>query len=369
MTARTLVPATISLAAAFSTIAAPPPSDAVLEEQLVFTEAPFRSCHASTLVETPAGLVTAFFAGSDEGEDDVGIWVSRRDYGQSDWTAPTEVADGVEEDHDYPTWNPVLFQVPSGPLLLFYKVGPSPPQWWGMLTRSDDGGRSWAPPRRLPDGILGPIRAKPLLLDDGTLLAGSSTENDGWKVHFERTRDFGVTWQSTPPVAGAETFEAIQPTFLVHPGGRIQALCRSRQNRIVETFSDDGGFSWSPLAATDLPNPSAGIDALDLPDGRHLLVYNHTSQLPGERPRDGTRSELDLAISRDGRHWQAALLLERQPGEYSYPAMIRTRDGAVHITYTYRRRQIKHVALDPESLSGRDFVDGHWPSQPGEATQ
>ena len=100
---------------------------------------------------------------------------------------------------------------------------------------------------------------------------------------------------------------------------------------------------------------------MSLADGRHLLAYNHTSNRDGERPADGTRSELNLAVSTDGEAWQAAILLERQPGEYSYPALIQTRDGKVHMTYTYRRRRIKHVVIDPAEIEGRDFTDGRWP--------
>jgi predicted neuraminidase len=337
-------------------------SPAILEAGPIFERAPFPSCHASTIVETPSGaLVAAWFGGTDERHPDVSIHTSRREAGAGRWNPPVSVADGVEDGVDQPCWNPVLHQPSSGPLLLFYKVGPSPSEWWGMLLRSDDQGRTWSKPARLPDGILGPIRAKPLELPDGTLLAGSSTEHDGWRLHFERTSDLGLTWTSTGPVHDGRTFAAIQPAFLVHPGGRIQALARSRQNRIVETWSEDGGRTWSEPRATTLPNPSAGIDALTLGDGRHLLVYNHTSSLPGEKPAGGTRSELNLAISDDGVRWRAALLLERQPGEYSYPAMIATRDGLVHLTYTWRRQRIEHVVVDPAKLVPRDFVDGRWP--------
>jgi predicted neuraminidase len=363
-------------------------SPAITQAELIFEQAPFPSCHASTLVEATGGdLIAAWFGGTAERHPDVSIWTARLDRGSPRWSAPAAVADGVEDGVDYPCWNPVLHR-PShrpangdsgdaGPILLFYKVGPSPSEWWGMLLRSEDDGRTWSRPERLPEGILGPIRAKPLELPDGTLLAGSSTEHDGWRLHFERTRDLGRTWESTGPIHDGRALAAIQPAFLAHPAGRIQALARSRQNRIVETWSNDGGRTWSEPRATALPNPSAGIDALTLPDGRHLLVYNHTSSLPGEKPRAetsrptpgpaaaaaalGTRSELNLAVSDDGERWRAALLLERQPGEYSYPAMIRTRDGLVHITYTWRRQSIRHVVIDPAKLEPRDFVDGSWP--------
>src|SRR5204863_528773 len=109
---------------------------------------------------------------------------------------PVEVANGVQSPElRYPTWNPVLFQPrgghpPLGPLrkgegdlMLFYKVGPAPSQWWGMVTTSADGGKSWAQPRKLGDRLIGPVKDKPLELTDGTILAGSSTEDGGWKVH------------------------------------------------------------------------------------------------------------------------------------------------------------------------------------------
>ena len=108
----------------------------------------------------------------------------------------------------------MLFQ-PSGggPLILFYKVGPSPSTWWGMVRTSSDNGRTWSAAGKLPDGILGPIRAKPIELRPGILLAGSSTEHDGWRVHLERTKDLGESWAKTDSLVGPD-FEAISE---VHP--------------------------------------------------------------------------------------------------------------------------------------------------------
>jgi predicted neuraminidase len=351
----------IALGALTTVAAAGQPRPAAIERaELLFERAPFASCHASTLVETPSGaLLAAWFAGTEEGHADVGIWTARRE--REGWDAAVEVADCRDDGVDQPCWNPVLHQPSAGQLLLFYKAGPNPREWRGLLRRSPDEGRTWSPVERLPAGILGPIRAKAIELGDGTLLAGSSTEHDGWRLHFERTRDLGRTWETTGPIHDGRELAAIQPTFLTHDGGRLQALARSRQHRIVETWSQDGGRTWSAPGPTALPNPSAGIDALTLPDGRHLLVYNHTSSRGGERPAAGLRSELNLAVSVDGVAWRPALLLERQPGEYSYPAMIRTRDGRVHVTYTWRRQSIKHVVIDPEKLEPGEFVEGRWP--------
>ncbi len=235
--------------------------------------------------------------------------------------------------------------------MLFYKIGPSPSEWWGMLTVSTDGGRMWNVPRRLPDGILGPIKDKPLQLADGVLLCPSSTEGaPGWRVHFERTADLGRTWEKTDAPAGA--FKAIQPTVLVHRDGSLQALCRSQEGVIVQTFSRDAGRTWSGLTATKLPNPNSGIDAVTLADGRQLLVYNHSAG-PVENPSKGKRYPLDVALSTDdGATWRHALTLESEPraNGYAYPAVIQTADGLVHVTYTWDRKMIKHVVLDPKKL-------------------
>ncbi len=338
--------------------------DAVVREEFIFEKAPFKSCHASTIAELPDGtLVAAWFGGSDEGGKDVGIWLSRNVKGS--WLPPVEVANGVQYRrpdgtvHRHPCWNPVLFQPRKGLLLLFYKCGPSPRKWWGMLTVSSDGGRTWSVPRRLPEGIIGPVKDKPVELADGTLLCGSSTEDRGWRVHFERTADLGVTWERTRAINSPSEFSAIQPTLLRHGPLRFQALCRTRQNVIAETWTEDGGKTWTKLAAAPLPNPNSGIDGVTLRDGRHVLVYNHTVR---SRPSPCDREMLNVAVSPDGKKWFAALTLENERNcEFSYPAVIQARDGKVHITYTWKRLRIKHVVVDPEKLELKPIVNGKWP--------
>jgi predicted neuraminidase len=312
--------------------------------EFIFETAPLPSVHASTIAETREGLAAAWFGGTREGASDVGIWLSRQVNGK--WTPPVEVGTGVQADGTrHPTWNPVLFELRPGELTVFYKVGPSPREWWGMARTSTDSGRTWSPPRRLPDGFLGPVKNKPVKLADGTIIAGSSTESaetpSRWRVHFERSRDGGRTWDIARPPAGTPPIDAIQPSILVHADGRLQAVGRTRAGRLFETWSSDRGQTWSPLALLALPNPSAGTDALTLKDGRHLLVYNHTPK---------GRTPLNVAISRDGKAWHGVRVLESDSGEYSYPAVIQTSDGLVHITYTWKRERIKHVVLDPAAL-------------------
>jgi predicted neuraminidase len=263
----------------------------------------------------------------------------------------------------------VLFQPKGGPLMLFYKVGPSPQAWWGMLTTSTDNGRTWSPPQRLPEGTLGPVKNKPVQMPDGSILCASSTETPdrgadeedrGWRVHFERTADLGRTWTTVEPPLGDHPIDAIQPSILFHDeaGKRLQAVGRTRTSKkVFQTWSEDGGKTWSELSLIELPNPNSGTDAVTLRDGRQLIVYNHN-------PRPKSRTPLNIAVSKDGKEWQAALVLEREPGEYSYPAVIQTSDGLVHVTYTWKRQRIKHVVIDPAKLETQDIIDGAWPDMP-----
>ncbi len=324
---------------------------AIVQSEFIFEEAPFPSCHASTIVETKGELVTAWFGGKHEKNPDVGIWVSRLVDGK--WTVPVEVANGVQNEKlRYPCWNPVLFQPREGALMLFYKVGPDPSKWWGMLRTSDDGGKTWLAARRLPDGILGPIKNKPVQLANGDILCPTSTEHNGWSVHFERSEDGGKTWKSTPPVNDGKEIKSIQPSILFHKAGKLQAIGRTTSGRMFETWSEDGGKAWGKLTLMDLPNPNSGTDAVTMKDGRHALVYNHT--------RLG-RTPLNLSISEDGKTWKAALVLENSAGEFSYPAIIQTADGKLHLTYTWKRQRIKHVVVDPAKLELQPIVDGKWP--------
>lgn len=332
--------------------------DAILLEEYIYRDAPFPECHASTIAETHDGLIAAWFGGTEERNPDVCIYVSRKDRGGT-WTPPTRVADGIQQNGtQLPCWNPVLFNAGDKNLLLFYKVGPSPSTWWGMVKVSQDRGQTWSPSRRLPEGKLGPIRAKPVRLSNGRILCGSSDESDGWTVWMESCNDQAEDWQAVGPLNSKDEFGAIQPTILRYGDNRLQILCRSRQQVITECWSTDEGRIWSKMAKTSLPNPNAGIDAVSLVDGRQLLIYNHTTR-NGPAPRG--REMINLAVSTNGKDWLAALTLEKQPGEHSYPAMIQTSDGMVHITYTYHRETIKHVAIDPSKLRTTPIIDGKWP--------
>ena len=312
----------------------------VISDSFIFSSTPHAMSHASTITASGGRLVAAWFGGSLESRPDVGILISLNDGGA--WSTPVEVANGEQRDGSrYACWNPVLFQPSSGPLLLFYKVGRNPRSWWGMCAESTDNGLTWSTPTRLANGILGPIKNKPVQLETGELLSPSSSESDDWRVHVECSTNLGESWKRMSTLGDDGTVAAIQPSILTHAEGHLQLICRSRHKRIAESWSTDSGRTWSKLRLTCLKNPNSGTDAVSLADGRQLLVYNRSSR---------RRTPLIISLSHDGRDWQDSLVLARGFGEYSYPAVIQTDDGLVHITYSWNLSRIRHVVIDPEKL-------------------
>lgn len=315
-----------------------------IKEEIVFEKPPFNNCHASTIVETKTGeILLSCFGGSQEGKKDVSIWLTSLSNDPAH--TPKVIADGVVNDTlRYPAWNPVLFEEAKGKLFLFYKVGPNPRDWWGLYKTSDDHGKSWSKPVALPKGILGPIKNKPVQLPEGVILSPSSTEeaNGRWKGHIEKSLDGGITW-SKIQLDTNKKFDIIQPSILEYSKKRLQVLCRSKQGKVIQAWSYDRGNTWTKLSATSLLNPNSGTDAVTLKSGKQLIVYN--PDIPGKEWFEG-RGKLRVACSTDGKNWKDIAVLENgTKQEFSYPAIIQTRDGLIHISYTFDRKNIKHVVL------------------------
>jgi predicted neuraminidase len=305
-----------------------------MASEFIYERAAFPSCHASTILETsPGRFIAAWFGGTAEGNKDVAIWLSRRN--GSAWSAPEKIA----EEPGQPCWNPVLFRErETRDVLLFYKAGPSPQTWSGFYKRSRDAGETFSESYILPAGLLGPIKNKPVQLEDGTILAPTSNESyKTWACWIERSGDRGRSWTRQGPIVHPDNpYGIIQPSILQRRDGSLFMLTRSRGiGQICMSTSRDGGITWSPATAVEaLPNPNSGIDAVTLRDGRHALVYNPTHQ---------GRTPLALAISSDdGATWKNIVTLEDEPGEYSYPAIIQGSDDSLHITYTWKRQRIRH---------------------------
>ncbi len=311
-----------------------------LTQEFIFKEqAPTPSCHASTITELPDGsLLTAWFGGTRESADDVDIWSARKEK-EGTWSTPTMIA----RDAQHACWNPVLFQPEKGSLLLFYKTGPKVKEWKGHIARSNNQGTDWKHDKVMKDGLFGAIKNKPVMLANGRIIAPSSDERNGWSIHFEISDNHGKTWRKVGPINAPDSAYVIQPSILIHPDGTLQAIARSQNSRLAQTFSHDNGDSWSAVSFTDFPQNNSGLDAVTLHDGRFLLVCNPVGNNPGKH--GGPRSPLSVFLSADGVRWSKLLDLETLPGEYSYPAVIQGADNAIHITYTWQRKYIRYARL------------------------
>lgn len=302
-----------------------------------------KSCHASTIVElSKSRMMAAWFAGEYESNPKVCIWISTLE--KNVWKKPIKVANGIFEGKQFACWNPVLFKNKQGKLFLFYKVGVNPREWWGMMKTSLNEGKTWSEAIKLPENMLGPIRNKSIQLSSGEILHPSSTESVSgniWKSHLEISDAQVKNWKKIDIDCGE--YGVIQPSILVHKGEILQMLLRSKQNKIIQSWSIDKGKTWNKLSPTNLPNPNSGIDAVTLKDGSFMLVYNPL--IAGKEWSNG-RNILKVAHSKDGIIWTDIYELENKTqGEFSYPAIIQTSDGFIHITYTFDRKKIKYVVL------------------------
>ena len=320
----------------------------------------FPSSHASTVVELKGGdVMAAWFGGTAEGKPDVAIWAARQSGDK--WAAPVELV----REPGTPCYNPVLFYTKDGRLWMYYKFGPSPATWSAGRIYSTDNGQSWSRPEHLPAGLLGPIRAKPLVLADGTIVSGSSIESyREWAVWIERSTNNGQTWSKIGPIVPPPDLDRrgygdgksngvadvpgstdwkfiqgiIQPSVVRRRGTNLRLYARStaKTARVTIADSPNNGRTWTQARPIDVPNPNSGIDAVSLKDGRVVLIYNNSTT---------ARTPLNLAVSTDGETFHMFKTLEDQPGEYSYPALVQAQNGDLLITYTWKRQSIKYVRL------------------------
>jgi predicted neuraminidase len=300
---------------------------------------PFPQCHASTVLRTRDGkFLVAWFGGTHEKHDDVGIWLAKGEPGK--WSAPLEVAKIREDPH----WNPVLFQDPSGDIILFFKVGKVIDEWETWFKVSPDNGQSWSEARELVPGDKGgrgPVRNKPIALSDGSWIAPASNEKDDvWNAFVDRSEDHGKTWTPTnylqinrDSIPGEGV---IQPALWESERGKVHMLLRSSAGIICRSDSEDSGKTWSVVYATSMPNPNSGIDVVKLQNNKLVLIFNPDNE------NWGARSPLSLAVSNDnGKTWDPVIEIEQgnEDDEFSYPSVIAFGD-TVAVTYTWQRERI-----------------------------
>jgi predicted neuraminidase len=238
------------------------------------------------------------------------------------------------------------------------------------MKRSYDNGHTWKDLELFIEekGILG--KNKPLF--SGSLGLIPVEREDTWSAMFLRSEDRGKTWELIGDLGKEADAHLIQPTVVMLKDGTLMAYMRSQEDYIFVTYSQDRGRSWSKPEPTSLPNPNSGIDMVRLKSGNLALVYNPTksirdasktdSSIVGDIPVEdlgritgfnvwGPRTPLDLVLSTDeGKTWPHRVRLEEGSGAFSYPAVIQSRDGTIHITYTYKRTHIRHVRIKEEEI-------------------
>lgn len=299
-----------------------------LEKEYIFEDdRPFRSCHASSLAHlSNHEVLVAWFGGTEEGHADVDIWCSRRKKGK--WEQPYKIC----AEEGLPHWNPVLFKGDNEVLYLYYKVG---------HTISNDEGLTWSDPRELVEGDIGgrgPVRNKPIILQNGTWLAPASIEKRNWDVFIDISKDQGKTWIKSSLISVDHSlFQGeglIQPTLWESEPGEVHMLIRSSEGSIYRSDSVDNGESWSEAYPTALPNNNSGIDLVKLENGVLALIYNPVAE------NWGPRTPLVISYSHDnGASWEDEIVLETAEGEYSYPAIV-SKDNQIYVSYTWKRERI-----------------------------
>lgn len=350
-----------SLRPSFVVPAPRPPASAapVFHEEFINPDSPLLTSHVASVCELPNGrLAAAWYAGSREGARDVAICFATRDPGADGWSQPTAIMTRERAAIDLnrrikKVGNPVIFSDAAGRLRLLF-VSITVGGWSGSslnLIESDDEGRSWSRSRRL---TLSPflniselVKNGPALLSDGSWLVPIYQELFGKLPELLWLRESATAVSATRSrINGGRS--GLQPALVPLSTNSALAFLRdvSQRKKIWVARTDDAGLTWAPPRALDLPNPDSGLAALRLADGRLLLIFNDSTT---------GRNNLRLAVSGDeGQTWtRLATLAETSVGEVSYPFVIQTRDGEIHVVYTWKRRAIKHIAFNEAWLDER----------------
>lgn len=308
-------------------------------EHIFGDERPFPQCHASTMISLKNGTyLFAWFAGTEEKSDDVGIWMANGKPGN--WTK-TKLAAKIRNDAH---WNPVLFNAPDGRIYLFFKVGKEIDYWETWVQYSTDQGNTWSTPKELVKGDKGgrgPVRNQPIILSDGSWLAPASIErNRVWNAFTDRSEDNGETWKASDTLEMDRSViigeGIIQPALWESSPGNVHMLLRSSSGNICRSDSKDYGKTWSPVYETQLPNNNSGIDVTQIAGDTIAVIYNPVSKNWGDR------FPINVAVSTDnGQTWPVSFEIEKgkTDAELSYPDIL-YEDGFLVACYTWNRKTI-----------------------------
>ena len=338
----------------------------ICREEFVIPQGTTPFAHVSSLCELGDGkLAVVWCGGSREGARDVAVWFATRGpLSNAPWSSPRPIVtrdSAAQETFRFvrKIGNALLVAGQAGRLNLVYvTVGVG--GWSGSslnLKQSVDGGDTWSPSQRL--GLSPLFNVSELVKNNAQPLT-----DGGWAVpiYHEAFGKFPeLLWLHSGPgrVAAVKSRpfggrNAFQPALVALDPQRALLLCRAAGSvpEIFITRTSDAGRHWTAPQPSGLPNPDSGLDAVRLSDGRLLLAFNDSTT---------NRENLRLALSSDeGVSWRRARTLAEEPGaEFSYPFVLRTSDGLVHVTYTWKRRNITHVTFNLAWLDSQ--ADGKHP--------
>ncbi len=350
------------------TFAFRPPSSPIdrglpqMTEEFINRDPGSATVHVGSICEMTGGrLVACWYGGTREGARDTAIYLALRDPGKrSSWSEPRAVVDRDSASRELRRYvkkvgNSIIFADSEDRLWLIY-VTITVGGWSGSSLNvkiSHDGGTTWTTSQRL---TLSPflnvselVRNNPLPMKGGGFVIPIYHECLGkfpeilWIRRGQR--DQRITFRKTR-MAGGRSF--IQPSVVGYDSRVAKAFYRScSDDRAVGMATTrDSGATWSEPQGLELPNPDSALNALLLSEGRILLAFNDSKQ---------ARANLRLAISYDsGANWRRIAEIENTPGqEFSYPYMIRSLDGRIHLVYTWRRKRIKHVVFNENWINAQ----------------
>ena len=360
-----------------------------------FLPSPTVQNHAANLSLLADGtLACVWFGGTMEGMGDISIYMSRLAPGSDVWSAPEKMSDDPQKSEQ----NPMLFNAPDGRVWLLYTSQTSGHQDGAVVKRriSSDGGKTFGQVNILCD-IPGTFVRQPIIVSDhGEWLLpvfrcigmpGARWSGDIDTAAVLVSTDAGASWTMHDV---ADSIGAVHMNIVPLDGDEMVAVYRNRfSEQVLRSRSHDGGRSWSAPEPTDLPNNNSSVQAVRTGDGRIAIVYNHGNASMSEDRRlslydeiegDDTeapaetaepvgrkavwgvpRAPLSLAFSSDGgESFGERIDLETGDGfcltnnskdglnrEFSYPSILASPDGAIHVAFTYFRRAIKYIRLSP----------------------
>jgi len=309
--------------------------------------------HASNILELSNGdILAVWYAGTYETSPDEAILMSRLKKDSKNWEEPRVLVDTPGKADG----NPVLFE-DNGKIYLFYVTieGGGLPEDIGKnypdaikanLTRggwdtcsiryrvSCDFGKAFGEEKIFRREWGWMIRNKLLKLSNGEILLPIYDEVN-WKAILGLSKDLR-DWEFTGYITTPKG--CIQPVVELDKG-HLLCFLRTRDRFIYKSESYDYGRNWNVPEPTILKNPNSGIDLIRLRDRRLLVVFNDSFD---------KRTPLNIGISEDdGKNWKI-WDLETEEGEYSYPSVIQSSDGLIHLVYTYKRETIKHIVFSVE---------------------